>query len=277
MNALRDWKVENMHALLSAWQKFELDRAPYVLPGDETILSNTDVFCRFAGWDGLIADPEFGTPASSRLHVDLLPIPFVRNLRSASVFLLMLNPGFGPHDYFGEYRVPEYRAALIDNLHQSRTSSFLFLDPRFSWHGGYDYWHTKLRSVIASFAGRVAIPYGRARQFFQSHIAAIELSPYHSVNFKLPGRVFNSLRSVQLARAFVHEELLPLAKSGDCLLIVTRAVSNWRLPAHDNVVAYSATEARSAHLSERSRGGAAILQFITSTYAKSITRGGVRE
>lgn len=277
MNALREWVAQNMHALLSAWREFELDRRPYVLSGDEIILAEPDLFCRFAGWDGLIADPEFGTPGNSRLHVDLLPIPFVGNLRSASVFLLMLNPGFGPHDYFGEYRVPEHRAALADNLHQSHANSFLFLDPRFSWHGGYDYWHTKLRSIIAGFAERVNIPYGRARRFLQAHLAAIELSPYHSVNFKLPGGVLNSLRSVQLARAFVHEELLPRAKSGDCLLVVTRAVENWRLPAYDNVVAYAATEARGAHLSERTRGGAAILQFIARMYAKSVRGGGVTE
>jgi len=123
MNVLRDWMVENMHALLSAWQEFELDRPPYVLPGDETILSKTDVFCRFAGWDGLIADPEFGTPGNSRLHVDLLPIPFVGDLRSASVFLLMLNPGFGPHDYFGEYRIPEYAHVSSSNLTLQRLNS----------------------------------------------------------------------------------------------------------------------------------------------------------
>lgn len=269
--------VENMHALLSAWRKFEPDRPPYVLPGDETILNEAGLLCRFAGWDGLIANPEFGAPGNSRLHVDLLPMPFIGNLRSASVFLLMLNPGFGPHDYFGEYRVPEYRAALMDNLHQSQANSFLFLDPRFSWHGGYDYWHTKLRSIIVSFAGKVGVRYGCARRYLQSHIAAIELSPYHSVNFTLPRRVLNSLRSVELARAFVHEELLPRVRSGDCLLVVTRAVASWRLPANDNVVAYTATEARGAHLSERSRGGAAILQFITSAYVKSIVRGGVRE
>jgi hypothetical protein len=257
-----------MHALLSAWKQFQPDRAPYLLPGDEGVLHERHLYCRHAGWDGFVTDPEFGAPGKSQLHLDLLPIPFVGRLETASVFLLMLNPGFGPHDYFGEYTVPEYRAALLDNLRQDRSTSFLFLEPRFSWHGGYGYWHAKLWNVIAAFAKRADISYGDARHFFQSHIAALELAPYHSVNFSLPGRVLNSLRSVQLARAFVHEELVPRAKAGECLVVVTRAVKNWQLPRHRNVVAYTASEARGAHLSAKSRGGAAILEFLVDAYSR---------
>lgn len=265
-----------MHALISAWKTFKPEQPPYVLPGDEILLDEEHLCCRHAGWDGFVADPEFGVPGNSQLHLDLLPVPFVGNLKTASVFLLMLNPGFGPHDYFGEYKVPEYRAALLNNLHQTRSNSFLFLDPQFSWHGGYDYWHTKLRNVIFTFANSVGISYGHARRFFQSNIAALELAPYHSVNFTVPGHVFNALRSVQLARAFVHEELLPRAKAGECLVVVTRAVKNWQLPAHKNVVAYTATEARSAHLSPKSRGGSAILKFLRSAYAKVLPNTAVQ-
>jgi len=259
-----------MHPLISVWEKFQPEKPPYVLPGDEIVLDKAHLCCRHGGWDGFIADPEFGAPGNSQLHLDLLPIPFVGNLNTASVFLLMLNPGFGPHDYFGEYTVPEYRTALLDNLRQTWSNTFLFLDPRFSWHGGYDYWHTKLRNVIITFAKSVGISYGHARQFFQAHIAVLELAPYHSVNFAVPGRVLNSLRSVQLARAFVHEELVPRAKSADCLVVVTRAVKNWQLPAHRNIVAYTATEARSAHLSAKSSGGSAILKFLVRAYANAL-------
>ncbi len=255
---------QGMHTLVTTWKRFQTEEAPYVLPGDELVLSGPQLCCRFTGWDSFVADPEFGAPGNSKLHLDLLPIPFVGNLKTASVFLLMLNPGFGPHDYFGEYKVPEYRSALLNNLRQARGNSFLFLDPRFSWHGGFDYWHTKLWNVIAAFAESMGISYGRARQFFQSRIAAIELAPYHSVNFAVPSRVFNSLRSVNLARSFVHEELLPRAKSGDCLIVVTRAVKHWQLPKHRNVVAYTTAETRSAYLSPRSRGGSAILRFLRS-------------
>ncbi|MEW6248322.1 MAG: hypothetical protein AB1555_16660 [Nitrospirota bacterium] len=257
-----------MHALFAEWKKFQPEKAPYVLRGDEQILSNPKLFCRFTSWGQFAAAPDFGAPGQSKLHLDLLPMPFVGNLKSASVFLLMLNPGFGPHDYFGEYNVPEYRTALLNNLRQGRDNSFMFLDSRFSWHGGFDYWHTKLQNVIAAFAESTSTSYGRARSFFQSHIAALELVPDHSVNFTVPARLFNSLRSVQLARAFVHDELLPRAKSRDRLLVVTRAVKHWRLRVSRNIVAYGPTEARSAHLSVKSRGGSAILKFLCREYAK---------
>jgi hypothetical protein len=256
-----------MHALISAWNRFDPEQLPYVLPGDAAILDQADLYCRHASWDGFIAEPDFGVPGNLQLHLDLLPMPFVGNLKTASVFVLMLNPGFGPHDYFGEYTIPDYRAALLDNLRQTQDNSFLFLDPQFSWHGGYDYWHTKLRNVIVAFAKNVGIPYGQARRFFQSNIAVLELAPYHSVNFAVPHRVLTSLHSVRLARAFVSEEILPRARAGECLVVVTRAVKSWELPVHENVIAYTASEARGAHLSPQSRGGSAILNFLGSMYS----------
>lgn len=251
-----------MHELISAWSGVATDRAPYLLPGDEAVLGTNGLVCRFNGWDSFVADPDFGARGKSRLHLDLLPMPFVGNLKTSSVFLLMLNPGFGPHDYFGEYCVPEYRSVAEQNLRQHKDSSFFFLDPQFSWHGGFDYWHTKLCELIAALSKRTAISYGQARRSFQTQIAAIELAPYHSVNFALPDRVIKKLRSVQLARTYVHDELVPRARSGECLLVVTRAVKRWQLPQHRNIVTYTGSEARSAHLTPKSRGGAAMLEFL---------------
>lgn len=257
-----------MHKLISSWRQFQPYQAPYLFPEDGHLLGEEGLYCRYADWNAFVKDPDFGDPdeGRSQLHFDLLPAPFVGNLKTASVFLLMLNPGFGPHDYFGEYEVPEFRNALLNNLHQTPNNSFLFLDPRFSWHGGYDYWHTKLKGVIKAFANKMDIPYGRARRFFQAKIAALELVPYHSENFGVPDRVISSLPSAQLAQTFVHEELVPRARSGKCLLVVTRGVSKWKLAEHKNIVMYGATEARSAHLSPESRGGKAIFKFLSSAF-----------
>jgi hypothetical protein len=53
------------------------------------------------------------------IHTGLLPMPFVGSLSRAKVFLLMLNPGLSPTDYFGEFEQPAYRGALRNNLFQS--------------------------------------------------------------------------------------------------------------------------------------------------------------
>lgn len=256
-----------MHELISTWSNFSLEQSPYVLPDDGVLLEEKRrLIRRFPGWNAYIADPEFGSPTRSQLHIDLLPMPYVGNLKSASTFFLMLNPGVGPHDYFGEYEVPEYREALIDNLRQDKHNSFLFLDPRFSWHGGFNYWHRKLHSTIDAFASSVDISYGQARQYFQSQIAALQLVPYHSSTFSVPGGVLGSLSSAQLVISYVRDVLIPRSSNGR-LVIATRATKHWPVSEDQkNVVCYTASESRSAHLGPESRGGAAMLRFLIGKY-----------
>jgi len=256
-----------MPNLLDAWKELRTDQQPFVLPGDELVLSDPNLSSRFEGWGAFTADPDFGKPGDNRLHLDLLPIPFVGNLKSASIFLLMLNPGLSAQDYYGEYEVPAYKTALLNNLKQTEEADFVFLDPRFAWHGGFNYWHTKLRHVIDDLSSKLSITYGQARSILQSRLAAIELVPYHSASFAVPSQKFEQLRSVKLAHAFV-QNLLPRAREGECLIIATRAVKHWNLPEQNNVVNYSPNEARSAHLSPHSRGGSAIIEFIQRSYER---------
>lgn len=94
----------------------------------------------------------------------------------------------------------------------------------------------------------------------------IELSPYHSKRFKLSTKILNSLRSSRLAKAFVHEVVGPKVKIEESLLIVTRAAKKWELPQDKNIIIYSSSEARSAHLILHGRGGEALVQFMQSIY-----------
>ncbi len=251
-----------MHRLLEVWRAFTPGEESSVLAEDEPLLHKPALTCRYNGWQGYVADPDFGVTRHPALHLDLLPMPFVGNLETASVFVLMLNPGLGPSDYFGEYRVPEYRAALRANLRQERDRPFFFLEPRYSWHGGFAYWHGKLHGLIGSLAQRNGISYGGARQLLQSQLAVLQLAPYHSPRSALSNRLLSALPSVALARAFAVEVLLPRAREGDCLVVVCRKAKTWGLPEMGNVVVYCASEARAAHLGPASRGGKAILEFL---------------
>jgi len=138
----------------------------------------------------------------------------------------------------------------------------LFLEPVHSWHGGSRYWTRKLGDLIRADAERRGEPYLRALARFASAVATIELVPYHSPKFELPGRVVRNLRSAELARGYVRNVLLPRAKAGDCLVVVTRQAKAWGLVPGRNVVVYGPSEARAAHLSTRSPGGRAILAFL---------------
>jgi hypothetical protein len=197
-----------MHPLIDAWRRFQ-PIPPFVLAGDEVVLEHRNLVARFDSWEAYIAESDFGRPATPELHVGLLPMPFVGDLATAKVFLLMLNPGLAPSDYFGEYTVPSYQKDLLRNLRQERVPSFLFLEPQYSWHGGYLYWQGKLRQLIDELAACRSIPFGAARHFLQKRLATIELIPYHSRYMKFPDRVLSSLASVALVKSFVQDQLVP--------------------------------------------------------------------
>lgn len=255
-----------MHDLIRAWRAFDVRRRPYVLPGDEVVLApRFSERCR--SWNAYCSNPDFGAPDENKFHLDLLPLPYSGKLAHAKVFVLLLNPGFGPHDYFAEFQFRKFRQMRIDNLRQSRNATFDYFNPQISWHGGYAYWHDKLSGLIRAFAKKYGISYGVARDKFASAIATVELVPYHSKGFSFPRRHLSELESVRLAKKYVHEVLLPAAAKRECLLIVTRALQEWgiRRPS-TNVIAYGGGEARGGHLTPATRGGTAILEFMGKQY-----------
>lgn len=225
-----------LNSLIKAWSKpnFSPGRRN-ILPGDEQVMKDVaTVDCR--SWSKYCT----GAPESPEaFHTSLMPMPWVGNLRTAKVFLLQLNPGFGAHDYFGEHRVREYRAMLQANLRQAEGHAFPFLGPEHSWHGGATYWAPRLRKIVDGLDGdwrRVA-----------EGTAVLELVPYHSEVFKLGQPKVNRLESVRLMRAFVREELVPAAKEGKCALITLRAHARWEVSGLQK-----ASLARSAWLGESS-------------------------
>jgi len=101
------------HSLITAWRRFDSKRVPHVLDGDEELVSGGSVTsCVYKSYPAYIRSSAFGV-TDGQLHLGLLPMPFVGNLERASIFILMLNPGVGPHDYFGEHGLTEYRDALL--------------------------------------------------------------------------------------------------------------------------------------------------------------------
>lgn len=248
------------HKLLTAWRHVRT-KPPYVLPEDEVILRKPEYqryWCQL-GLKDFLASSEFGA-RDSKLHLGLMPIPFLGRITSAPIVLLALNPGLNPVDYFGEYRY-DLRAVRRRNL--TRPPAMPWLDPAFSWHSGFMYWHRKLRGVIDEVARARGLNHLAALEFVGHRIALLELVPYHSSSFGLPKSLVNELPSVGLVRSFVRQELVPRAKAGHVLLICTRAAKRWELPRGSGAVLYNRPgEARGASMSLRSRGGKAILKRL---------------
>jgi hypothetical protein len=262
--------------LISIWKNFEPEKmdpkAPLILPRDEPLLDKQlhrkVHYCRFQNWEDYIKG-EIGAPSDDKeLHLGLLPIPYIGNLEKASVFVLMLNPSFGHDDYYGEYKVREFRDALIDNLHQTSDCSFMFFQPRFSWHGGYRYWHGKFGKLIDAHARATKKGYGEARKNFERYLAVIQLVPYRSNNSFYDAKIDElELESVRHARNFARH-LCDEAKAGKCLVIFVRGVKYWDVEqatvGDPNIVVYAPKDARSASLGPESEGGNAILKYLRS-------------
>lgn len=258
-----------MHELLQAWAEWMPTAAPYVLPGDGPTLSDPEIAARWtiscAGWDEYISAPEFGKPGNTRLHLGLVPVPFAGDLATATVVILLQNPGLSPHDYFGEYMVPKYRDASIGSLHQQfrgSTHKFIYLDPQFAWHSGFTWWHGKLRGIIQVLSTEWGVSFSAARRDVANRLAVLELVPYHSADARPAMRFARQLTSVRLALAYLQDVLVPRARAGDLALIVTRQVAMWQLGQNSGAVLYTGNEARAAHLTPASAGGQRILQHL---------------
>ncbi len=260
--------MSHSHELIEEWRKCRcnLNELPYIFPCDQFLREKEwdDRSCQLASFEDYISN-EFDQERYDIFHFGLIPIPYMGNLETASIFLLMLNPGFHPGDYFAEYNVPYFRQAIISNLHQEYTNDeeypFTFLNPAFAWHPGFGYWYRKLYGVLKDVGKRSDIQnHSVALSYLAKRIVTLELVPYHSTRFS--GKGFQNFESVKLMQEFVRNIVIPKAKSGEAVVIATRSAEVWNLPSHENVVIYTAGEARAAHLTPSSKGGKAILRQL---------------
>ena len=135
--------------LLKEWAEWRPKRPPFVLGSDRAVFDSArsgQAIVNIDSWSSVYSAPDFGAQNARHLHLGLLPQPFLGDLRRASVYILLLNAGLGPSDYYGEYEVAAYRSALLRNLKQRSAKNsipFLFLDPRFAWHGGFGWYGTR--------------------------------------------------------------------------------------------------------------------------------------
>ena len=255
------------NGLLAAWAAWCPRGAPFVLDADRPVLDSprcVNARVVLTSWRKAYKAPDF-PPRDDRLHLGLLPEPYEGDLRRAAIYVLGLNPGVGPHNYYGEYEVPAFRRALLSNLKQEFGPGrlpFLQLDPQFSWHGGFGWWHGKLVEVIERLARGWRVDFALARARLAHKLASLELFPYHSKTFRDHGGWLGKLPSVALARAFAQEFVLPRVERGDAIVIITRKLRFWGLPRHPRIIRYDRGQARAASLTPESPGGRAILRHL---------------
>jgi hypothetical protein len=251
--------------LIEFWKKCDLKKPPFVHPGDWDIINSQKpglVQGIPSNYARFVERPEF---TENKLHLHLVPQPYAGNLKNAEIVILLINPGLGYTDYWGESEIPSFRERLEDNLLQRHDDSsdfpFMWLDPSLCWHGGFIWWEKKLQEVINTIAiKRFDGNYRAALSAVSKKIASVELVPYHSFSFGAHSLI-NRLPSVRLMHDFVRKQLVPKAIGRKLTLIVTRQVKTWSLPSgHEHIKTYSGGQSRSASLTSKSPGGQVILR-----------------
>ncbi|MXY54005.1 MAG: hypothetical protein F4Y86_15975 [Gammaproteobacteria bacterium] len=237
--------------LVEFWRYCDLQRPPYRHPADD--LRSGRVQHGVNNYDDYVEKFKQGRLREDAFHLSLLPQPYHGDIKNAKVFVLLKNPGFSASDYVAEEMDGGFRQSIIETIRQ-KVSSHMFLDPKWAWTGGFDWWESKLRETARIVAcRRFDSNYAQALKCLAETVACLELIPYHSKSFGGTTKI----ASANAVRAFAQRA----SKDGK-KVVVARAVKEWGLEDRQNVIKYSRGQARGASLGPHSPGGQAILECL---------------
>lgn len=255
-------KSDVHHPLITKWRACDFAQTPYLYPEDEG-LSEAGVATVHASFKAYVQSNDFESTSEHTLHTGLLPVPYRGDLQNSSVFILMLNPGLTPVDYFAEYKIKAFREALLSNIRQDNGSAdypFTSLDPTFAWQSSY--WRKKLRGIAHALQESEKVDsYQSALQLMSRKISCLQLVPYHSKKFRSK-RVIQDLRSRSDVISYVQEVLKPKAQNGKALVVVARGAKFWGLATDENIIICSNAQARAVHLGLNTQAGKAIARRL---------------
>ena len=215
---------------------------------------------------------KFENPESNEIfkfHPSLYPVPYCGDLRNAKIFILSLNPGFDC-DYYHEDD-EKFKSALKSNLAQKFDTEYqlCYLNPEFCWTGSGRYWLKKFSSLIQyMLKNKMTESYTEALKLLSQNIALLEIVPYHSKSFHFSK--YESLASVQVMINFINEIIadkskkLIILRKGNELIETKKLITVTSEDEKSHVCVYRHSECQSASLSENSKGGEIIINFLKS-------------
>ena len=112
-----------MNSLVNYWKIFDdsgdVGSRLYSHPADEAFIANNPGLFEQTIYtpEEFIGSDAFGDFDETKFHLSLLPVPYLGNLRTADIFILHLNPGFGLEEYADDAD-PCLRTALRHTLKQ---------------------------------------------------------------------------------------------------------------------------------------------------------------
>ncbi len=248
---------------INYWRRFAAAKPPYLHADDDNAMTKRQ-WGKFHDkpydFESYVASP-WQNEKTTIFHTGLLPQPHLGKLESAKAIVLMTNPGFDVSDYWAEKNPALYKD-LFATIHQNLSGfdfPFIFLDPKYCWHGGFKWWERKFRDIATHVKEIKGLStYYDALRYVANHVAAIESNPYHSknaVNIEIP-----SVIMARRAAQFLGDVPPPTLNA----LVICRSVQKWGVRDQDHVVQYRTSgAAQSASLKIGSAGGNAVLKAIT--------------
>lgn len=244
--------------IIEFWSGLATDANQKIHPRDEHLLQNFAAIPPVNDFQEFMISDHYGLNNPTHLHLSLLPQPYSGNMRTADIFILLLNPGLNLTDYWAEFNNAEFRHSLEDTISQQNFDPdfpFIWLNPKFCWHSGFVWWEKKFRKLASLISEQQYNGnYHSALRALSQRLACVELFPYHSTTFGAHA-LLGELPSTVHARDFVAR-----IAATDKTIIATRQAAMWGLPDRDNTIVYSGGHSRAASLGPQSEGGRAILQ-----------------
>ena len=213
------YDYESVKKLCDFWKKENFHRDTKIHNGDYDYLKEKNLLVENCKSFEDYVEKYLNEPADKKFHQNLIPCPYVGDLKNSKIYILSLNPGFG-NDYYFE-RDSEFRSALEGNLSQKFYDNdypFLYLNPRFLGTGGGSYWLKKLSPVINHL--KTKMKFTDALSFLAKNICLLEIVPYHSKSFGFSKYI--KLPSVNKMISFLKNYVIPKAEKNDAALIVLR-------------------------------------------------------
>lgn len=255
-----------MEELINFWKKLDLVQRPYIHLDDKDLIE--ELSYSYEGLSDLYENEYW--ERKKRFHTDLLPVPYIGNLKEAKIFILYLNPGFTLMDYYPEDSSTAFTDALKANIEQDFSKTeypFFYLNPKLMWTNASQYWLKKLKDYILLVKDKKRFDsYIEATKYLSKRIAVLQLMPYHSANFNGHDNLLNKnkLQSVKKIQHFLEHNVSKRAKEGKVGIICTRQPDNWGLKdvKDDNIIIYKGSKARSASISKNSDASIIFEKFL---------------
>jgi hypothetical protein len=196
------------------------------------------------------------------LHLGLTPQPFIGNIETASIYILMANPGLDMSDYDDDFGNEEHIKACHANLRQTGQGFYPLLPASINTGTGR-YWSARVKTLEKDISDRLEISPANARSLLIKELAVIEAGPYHSKKF--PGDWSDRLPSSRAARRFVRKTLIPRTVEDKALILIQRRSAFWRIPeTHRTVIRRAPNQAQLTYFLASERN--AIVEFLVRKF-----------